>query len=69
MEVTAPQAADLLGVSLPTIHRYVAAGKLPARQQGAGSRQYVYVELGALRTFASQYGYVFNEQMASELQK
>ncbi len=65
-EVTAPQAAAIIDVSLPTVHRKVDAGLLPARQQGTGERRFIYVEIEALREFAAEYGYRFDEGIAQQ---
>lgn len=63
-EVTAPQAAEIIGKSVITIHRKVDDGVLSARLEGTGSRRYIYVDITDLRNFATQYGYRFNEQLA-----
>jgi hypothetical protein len=68
-EVNAPDAALIIDVSLPTIHRRVADGTLPARLQGAGSRQYVFIKIDDLRQFAAQYGYSFDESKAAQCQQ
>ena len=65
-EVTAPQAAEILSVSLNTIHRKVDGGSLPAREQGTGERRFVFIEIGTLKDFAGQYGYRFDEAKAAE---
>ena len=65
-EVTAPQAADIIGKSVMTVHRKVDDGVLPARQEGTGERRYIFIELDALRQFAQQYGYRFDETIASQ---
>jgi len=68
-EVTAPQAAEIIDISLMTVHRKVDDGSLRARQQGTGERKYVYVDVDDLRQFASQYGYRFNEKLAEQYAK
>lgn len=65
-EVTGPQAAELIGKSIQTVHRRVDDGSLPARQEGAGERKFIYIELDDLRQFAQQYGYRFNEAKAKQ---
>ena len=62
-EVTGPQAAEILGISISTVHRKVDAGVLSARQQGTGERQFVYIESEDLRTFAATYGYRIDENL------
>ena len=68
-EVNAPQAADIIGKSLVTIHRKVDDGVLPARQEGTGERQFIFIEIDALRQFCEQYGYRFNEEVAAQYTK
>ncbi len=68
-EVTAPQAAEILGKSLPTIHRRVDDGKLQARQEGAGERKFIYIDVVELRRFANDNGYLFNEELAAQYAK
>ncbi len=62
-EVTGPQAAAILGVSIATVHRKVDAGVLNAREQGTGERQFIYIEIDDLRRFAETYGYRINEEL------
>ena len=68
-EVTAPQAAEIIGKSVMTIHRKVDDGVLPARQEGTGERRYIYVDVVDLRQFAAMYGYRFDEALAQEYAK
>jgi len=68
-EVNAPQAAEILSVSLMTIHRKVDSGALPARQQGTGERIFVFIDIDDLRRFAQRYGYRFNEAKAAQYAK
>lgn len=68
-EVNGPQAAEIIGKSLVTIHRKVDDGSLPAREEGTGERKFVFVELDALRQFAKQYGYRFDEAIAAQYVK
>lgn len=62
-EVTGPQAAEILGISISTVHRKVDAGVLPARQQGTGERQFIFIESKDLRTFAEAYGYRIDDSL------
>lgn len=66
-EVTAPQAAEILSTSHPTIFRRVDDGLLPARREGV--KREIFIEVEELRQFAARYGYRFNEQMATEYAK
>lgn len=68
-EVTAPQAAEIIGKSLMTVHRKVDDGSLPARQEGTGQKKYVYIALDDLRAFAAQYGYRLDESLAAQYAK
>ena len=65
-EVTAPQAAEVLSVSLNTVHRKVDSGALKAREQGTGERKFVFIDIEDLRNFAEQFGYRFDEAKAKE---
>lgn len=65
-EVTGPQAAEIIGKSIQTVHRRVDDGSLPARQEGAGVRKFVYIEIDELRRFAGKYGYRFDEAKAAQ---
>ena len=67
-EVNAVQAAKILGKSLPTIHRKVDAGELPARQEGT-NRKFIFIDVKDLRKFAQQYGYRFDEVLAQKYAK
>lgn len=68
-EVNGPQAAEIIGKSLVTIHRKVDDGSLPAREEGTGERKFVFIELDALRQFATKYGYRFDEAIAAQYVK
>lgn len=65
-EVTAPQAAEILSVSLNTIHRKVDSGALKAREQGTGVRKFVFIDIEDLRKFAQSFGYRFDEAKAKQ---
>jgi hypothetical protein len=60
-EVTGPQAAKILSVSLQTVHRRIDEGSLSARQEGTGQRRRPFIEIDELRRFAEKYGYRLNE--------
>lgn len=66
-EVTAPQAAEIIGTSHQTVFRRVEDGTLPARREGI--RGYIYIDVGDLERFAKQYNYRFNKSLAKELAK
>lgn len=63
-EVTSQQAAEILSASNPTIWRYVEEGTLPARREGM--RRKIWIDVDTLRSFAKEFGYRFNEQMAQQ---
>ena len=44
--------------------RSMADGSLPARREG--KQQMIWIEVDQLRSFAQQYGYKFNEQLAKQ---
>ena len=68
-EVTGPQAAEILGKSLPTIHRKVDDGSLNARQEGTGERKFIYIDVLELERFATENGYRFNDALAKKYAK
>ena len=63
-EVSATQASEILSTSHVTIFRRVDDGSLPARREG--KKQMIWIEVNQLRSFAQQYGYKFNEQLAKQ---
>lgn len=65
-EVNGPQAAEIIGKSVVTIHRKVDDGVLPARREGTGERRFLYIDLEDLRQFAKKYGYRFDEKKAAQ---
>jgi hypothetical protein len=67
-EVTAPQAAEIIGMSIQTIHRKVDEGSLPARQQGTINKR-VFIDIEDLRRFCRNNGYGFREDLARQLAK
>lgn len=64
-EVSAKNAAGIIGTSSKNIWEKVHDGKLKARRQG--ERRLIFIEVEELRRFAQEYGYRFNEQLAREL--
>lgn len=66
-EVTAPQAAEILSTSHPTIFRRVDDGSLSARREGV--KREIFIEVEDLRQFAALYGYRFNGALAQEYAK
>jgi hypothetical protein len=67
VEVTAPQAAEILGKEPRTAQRWVEDGLLPARREGP--RLISYIDLEDLRAFAAKYNYRFNEAIAQQYTK
>ena len=65
-EVTAPEAAAIIGKSIHTVHRRIDEGTLLARKEGTGERKRVYIEIDELRRFAGEYGYRFDEVIAAK---
>lgn len=68
-EVTAAQAADIIGKSVMTIHRKVDEGALPARLEGTTDRKFIYIAVDDLRSFAQKYGYRLDESLATQYAK
>jgi hypothetical protein len=68
-EVTAAQAAAIIGRSAMTVHRKVEDGVLSARQEGTGERKFTFIDLSDLREFAAKYGYRFNEDVAKQFEE
>ena len=66
MDVTAKQAALLLGVTSRSIARYITSGKLKARRFGLKAH---LINLDVLRKFASENNAVFNEILAQQLEQ
>ena len=64
-ELSSNAAGRVIGVSGETIRRYVDRELLPARQQGL--RGVIRIEPDALKEFAEEYGYRYNDQLAEEL--
>lgn len=66
-EVSAPQAAEILNTSHPTVFRRVEDGSLPARRQGV--KREIWIDVDELRRFAEHNGYRFNEALAQQYAK
>ena len=66
-ELTAPQAAEVMGVDHSTVFRWVQQGHVAARQ--VGLKRTIYIDLDALRRFAQENGYRFDEVAAQEAVK
>jgi len=64
MDLTTSHAAEILGVTQRTIARYVAGGKLPARNRNLRT---LVIRMDDLRKFAEDYNLLFNDQLAQEL--
>jgi hypothetical protein len=67
VEVTAPQAAEILDISHVTIFRRVEDGSLPARREGL--RGLIMIDVEELRRFAAQYGYRVNDAKVTQYAK
>jgi hypothetical protein len=67
-EVTGPQAAEIIGMSLQTVHRKVDEGSLRARQQGTLRKQ-LFIDIEDLRRFCRSNGYKFKEDLAQKFAK
>ena len=63
-EVTAPQAAEILGVTHPTVFHAVTDGRIPARRQGR--KRQIFIDIVDLRTFAERYGYRLDEDLLKQ---
>ncbi len=66
-EVTAPQAAEITGITYITLYRRVEDGTLPSRR--IGIRGEIRVNVDDLRAFAERLGYRFNEALATQFAK
>lgn len=64
MELTATEAAEVLGVTDRTIRYYIEKGMLPARRRGL--RNFA-ISLSDLRRFAEEQNMVFQEDVAQRL--
>ncbi|MBP8292563.1 MAG: helix-turn-helix domain-containing protein [Caldilineaceae bacterium] len=63
--LSAPQAAEVVGVDHSTLFRWVADGLLPAERVGIQRR--IMIDPDDLRNFARTHNYPFDERTASEL--
>lgn len=61
MELSSPEAAEILGVHELTIRNYVDRGLLKARRMGI--RRIVRIEPDDLRSFAKKHDFVFDEEI------
>lgn len=64
-ELSAANAAIVLGCSRTTIWEYVHSGDLDARRQG--KKGLIKIDTSALRTFAKEYGFRFDADLAAQL--
>ena len=64
-ELSSTAAAQVIGTSVPTIHRYIDRDLLPARQQGL--RGIIRINTDDLKTFAEEYGFRYNDHLAATL--
>ena len=66
-EVTAPQAAEIVGIDHSTLFKHVRAEVLPARR--VGLRRDIRIETDDLRKYAAKLGYRFDEALATQYGK
>ena len=66
-ELSSEGAAQVIGTSSLTIRRYVDREMLPARKQGI--RGIIRIETDDLKSFAEEYGFRYNDQLAADLSK
>lgn len=66
MELTSPKAAEVIGAAEATIRNYVYRGLLPARRMGI--RKMIRIQVTDLRDFATEYGFVFNEEVLKRIE-
>lgn len=66
-EVTAPQAAEIVGIDHSTIFKHVRADILPARR--VGLRRDIRIDTTDLRKYAEKLGYRFDETLATQYGK
>lgn len=58
--LSAPQAAEIVGVDHSTLFRWVSDGLLPAERQGL--KRTIMIDPNDLRAFAETHNYPFDEQ-------
>lgn len=63
--LSAPQAAEIVGVDHSTLFRWVAEGLLPAERQGL--KRIIMIDPDDLRTFAKAHNYPFNERTLDQI--
>lgn len=64
VELTSDQAANIIGVTIPTILSYMDRGILPGRRQGP--RRIARIKPDDLRVFAASYDFNFDESLLKE---
>lgn len=64
-EVSSADAAGIIGTSDVTIRRAVYAERLPARREGL--RKKIWIDIDDLRSFAEEYQYRFDEEVARQI--
>lgn len=64
MDVSTAQAAQLLGVTSPTIHNYIKAGLISARKRGIRN---LVINLDELRLFSERNNIIFDTELAEKL--
>ena len=63
--LSAPQAAEIVGVDHSTLFRWVAEGMLPAERQGL--KRIIMIDPDDLRKFATAHNYPFDERKATQI--
>mgnify|MGYP000912485270 CR=1 FL=1 len=62
--LSAPQAAEIVGVDHSTLFRWVDESMLPAERRGL--KRIILIDPNDLRTFASAHNYPFDERKLRE---
>lgn len=65
-EVTLRQAVKIIGCPTETLRRRVNEGDLPITRREGKIRR-ILIDVDALRRFAADYGYLFDEELAKRL--
>lgn len=65
--LSAPQAAEVVGVDRTTLFRWVDDGLLPVERYGL--RRIIMIDPDDLRRFAQAHNYPFNERILDQIQQ
>ncbi len=66
-EVSAPHAAEIVGIDHSTIVKHVRSEVIPARR--VGLRRDIRIDMDDLREYAAKLGYRFDEVLATQYGK